>query len=113
MWHFLLSVDGSYLCVGEGDRLRGGGRGREGEVTCLGYALQTWTQPSVYAEYPSVHNSTQCEVVEDLTTPSPNVAAPVFSLALVIEAVHLGDLSRLVISADERHSFGVADFEGE
>ena len=65
------------------------------------------------AEHPSIHDSAKRKVVEDLTTPSPDVTAPVLPLAFVIEAVHLRDLSRLVVAAYEGHAFGVADFEGE
>lgn len=91
----------------------GGEANAAGRDTHLVYALQTWTQPSVHAEYPPVHDSTEREVVEDLATPSPHVAAPVFSLALIIEAIHLRDLSGLMVTADKGHAFRIADFEGK
>ena len=65
------------------------------------------------AEHPSIHDRAKRKVVKDLATPSPDVTAPVLSLAFVIKAVHLRDLSRLMVAAYEGHAFGVADFEGE
>ena len=53
------------------------------------------------------------EVVEQVSEESPDVCVAVFSQALVVEAVHLRDLSRLMVAAYEGHAFGVADFEGE
>jgi hypothetical protein len=34
-------------------------------------------------------------------------------LTLVVKAIHLGDLTGLVVSTDEGDAFGVTDFEGE
>lgn len=34
-------------------------------------------------------------------------------MTFVVKAIDLGDLTRLVVSADEGDTFGVADFEGE
>jgi len=34
-------------------------------------------------------------------------------LTFVVKAIHLGDLTGLVVSTDEGDTFGVADLEGE
>lgn len=34
-------------------------------------------------------------------------------MTLVVKAIHLGDLTRLVVPADEGDAFGVTDFESE
>ena len=81
--------------------------------THLVNALQSRTKPSMNAEHPSIHDRAKRKVVKDLATPSPDVTAPVLSLAFVIKPVHLRDLSRLMVAAYEGHAFGVADFEGE
>ena len=109
MRDLLLAVDGPYL-PRKGYRRRARTRDREAHLVDT---LQTRTQPSVHAEHPPVHDRAQGEVVEDLTTPPPDVAAPVFPLALVVEPINLGDLSRLVVAPDESHSLGLADFQRE
>ena len=75
--------------------------------------LQVRTQSAMNAEYPTVHDRPQCQVVEHFATPSPNVRTRILPLALVVKAIDLGDLAGFVISADERDAFGVADFESE
>ena len=52
------------------------------------------------------------EVVEEVGEVTPNVGIPVFAEALVVEAIHLCDLARLVVAADEVYVVGVVQFEG-
>lgn len=61
-------------------------------------------------EYTTVHDSTECQIVENFATPPPNVAAPIFALTLVIEAVDLCDLARLMVATNEGDPFRIADF---
>jgi len=65
----------------------------------------------MYTEYPSIHHSAQAQVIENITTISPNIARPIFPLTLVVKAVNLGDLSGLVITSDQGDSVGIPDFE--
>jgi len=65
------------------------------------------------AEHPSIHDRSQGKIIEHLAAPPPNVRTRVLSLTLVVKAVHLGDLTGLVVSTDECDAFGVADFESE
>ena len=82
-------------------------------MTHLIYCVQVWTQTSVHAEHSAVHDGTQREIIKYFTTPPPNVAASVFPLAFVIEAIDLCDLSRFMVSADEGYPLGVPHFKGE
>lgn len=50
--------------------------------------------------------SGQGEVVEDLCAIFPGVGVAVLLLALIVEAVHLGDLPALVVTPEERDLVG-------
>ena len=65
----------------------------------------------MHTEYPSVHHSSKTEIVKDIAAISPDIHAAIFSLALVIETVHLGDLSRLVVAADQGDPVWIANLE--
>lgn len=67
----------------------------------------------MHAKHPSIHDRPQTEMIKHITAIPPDVDAPVLALALVVEAVHLGDVPRLVIPADERDAVGVPDFEDQ
>lgn len=75
--------------------------------------LQVRTESTVDAEHPPVYDRPQGEVVKDFAAPPPHVGTRVLSLALVVKAVNLSDLTRLVVPADEGDAFGVANFESE
>lgn len=67
----------------------------------------------MYAQYLAVNHGCQCKVVEYLATISPNVSRTVLSVAFVIEAIHLGDLARLMVPSYESDSIWVSYFKGE
>lgn len=67
----------------------------------------------MYAKHPPIHDRAQVEVVEHLAAVAPHAGRAVLAHALVVEAVHLGDLPRLVVAADEGDAVGVAHLEGE
>lgn len=52
------------------------------------------------------------EVVKEICEIFPHVRVPVLSQAFVIEAIHLGNLSRLMIAAQDCDALRVSDFEG-
>lgn len=58
-----------------------------------------------------VDDSREWNVVEDLGAVLPHADRAVLSETLVVEAVHLGDLPRLVIATYERDAIRVAHFE--
>eukprot|EP00274_Cyanoptyche_gloeocystis_P000061 CAMPEP_0196656274 /NCGR_PEP_ID=MMETSP1086-20130531/15448_1 /TAXON_ID=77921 /ORGANISM="Cyanoptyche gloeocystis , Strain SAG4.97" /LENGTH=64 /DNA_ID=CAMNT_0041988971 /DNA_START=462 /DNA_END=656 /DNA_ORIENTATION=- len=56
----------------------------------------------MYTQDSTVDDSGQGEVVEHIRAVLPGVGVAVLPLALVVEAVHLGDLSALVVAAQQR-----------
>lgn len=54
-----------------------------------------------HASHLAINNSREGQVVEDLSTVSPDGDWAVLAEALVVEAVDLGDLPRLVVSPDQ------------
>jgi hypothetical protein len=91
MRHFLFSVDASDLVEG----VDGG------------------TQPTVHTEDFIIDDSSQRQVVENGGAVSPHVGRPVLAQALIVESVHLRDLSALVVAADESDSLRVPDLQRE
>ena len=65
------------------------------------------------AKHPAVDDGPEAHVVKHLAAVAPHARAAVLFHALVVEAVHLGDLSGFVVAADEGHAVRVADFERE
>lgn len=63
-------------------------------------SLQIWRQAAMYAEYSTIYDRAESEIVEHLAAPAPHVAATIFALALIIKAVHLCNLSRLVVASN-------------
>jgi hypothetical protein len=66
------------------------------------------TQPTVDAEDFAVNDGAEDEEIEDLAAGFPDGGVAVFLLAFFVETVHLGDLARLVVAADEGDAVGVA-----
>jgi len=66
------------------------------------------TQPTVDAEDFAVNDGAENEEIEDLAAGFPDGSVAVFLLAFFVETVHLRDLARLVIAADEGDAVGVA-----
>lgn len=52
-----------------------------------------------------------CQEIENLSAVLPGVGVTVFLLALVVEAVHLGNLSRLVVSTQKGDLIGPASLQ--
>lgn len=59
-----------------------------------------WTQATVNAKNPAVDNCCKWKEVKDLATCFPDRRISVLRLTFFVETVDLGDLARLVISAD-------------
>ena len=71
------------------------------------------TESTVDAEYLSVDQCGQSEGVEARYAVLPRAGVAVFSQALVVEAVHLSDLSTFVIASQQRDVSGVLQFEAQ
>ena len=65
------------------------------------------------AEHGVVHNSREAQAVKDVRAVAPHIRVAVLFEALVVEAVDLRDLPALVVAANQRHPFRVANFEAK
>ena len=65
-------------------------------------------EASVYAQDFAINHCRQREEVEDLTARLPDRSVAVLLLALLVESVHLRDLSRFVVPAHERDLVGIS-----
>ena len=53
------------------------------------------------------------QVVEKVGKVFPNVRVAVLPEALVVKAIHLGDLTRLVVATEDSDALRVADLQGD
>ena len=65
----------------------------------------------MHAEDLVIDDGREREVVEDLRAVAPHIHRAVLPETLVVEAVHLRDLSRLVVPANKRDSIGVTNLQ--
>ena len=63
------------------------------------------------ATYLVVNQRREREIVKEIGKVLPHVRVSVLAETLVVEAVHLGDLSRLVVTTQDRHSVAVSHLE--
>lgn len=70
-------------------------------------------QPTVQTEDLVFNESCEGKVVEKVGEVFPHVGVAIFAQALVIEAIHLGDLAGFVVSTKNRNTLGVADLEAD
>ena len=68
-------------------------------------------EATVHAENFVVYDSGKGKVVKNIRAIAPDVDATKLAKAFIIEAVDLSNLARLVVAADERDTFRVADFQ--
>ena len=65
------------------------------------------------AEHGIINHRCQRQVIEGLGEELPHVGVAVLAQALVVEAIHLGDLAGLVVAAEDGDAAGVADLESD
>ena len=70
------------------------------------------TETAVNTQHAAVDDGGEIEVVENLAAALPNIGVAVLALALVVEAVDLGDLSALVVAAKQRDARRMSRLEG-
>ena len=75
--------------------------------------LDAGTEAAVNTEDLAVYDGWEGEIVEYLCAVSPDRDTPVLPETLVIEPVHLGDLSALVVSSDQINPVRVANLQGQ
>lgn len=78
-------------------------------VQCVNAGRET----AVKAENLVVDEGGQRQVVEEVGEVFPDVSVAVLAQTLVVEAVDLGDLTRLVVAAKNSDALGVSDLESD
>lgn len=68
-------------------------------------------QPAVQAEDLIIDQGSKRQVVKQICEVFPDIGVAIFPEALVIEAVHLGDLAGFVVPAEDGDTLGVSDLE--
>ena len=81
------------------------------ELPNLVQSVDAWRETAVEAEDVIIDHGCQRQVVKQLRELLPNVRVSVLAQAFVVEAVHLGDLTRLVVASQDGDSVLVADLE--
>lgn len=120
--HLLLSVDCSNLACGEEMKSEPTTKSQTrakltwpkvetdgGEVRHLVERCDGGGKAAVDVEDPAVDHGRQGNVVEEFCTIPPHVDGPILAQALVVKTIHLGDLSALVVAADERNPIRVSN----
>lgn len=70
-------------------------------------------QPTMQTKDLVLNESCEGEVVEEVGEVFPHVGVAVFAQALVVEAVHLGDLAGFVVSTEDGNTLRVADLQAD
>lgn len=91
MWHLLLPVDRAYLIQ----------------------RIDARAQTAMDAEDFVINDGCKSQVVEDVCAVPPDIDGAVLSQALVVETIHLSDLSALVVASNQSDSLRVPHLEGQ
>jgi len=67
----------------------------------------------VHTENTIIDNSSQRQVIEYVSTVSPDIQRAILPQALVIETINLSDLSALMIATDKSDKVRIAHFIGQ
>lgn len=76
-------------------------------------SIDTRGEASVEAEDLVVDEGGKGEVVEQVGEVLPDIGISVLAEALIVEAVDLGDLTRLVVAAEDGDALGISDLQGD
>ena len=63
--------------------------------------IDTRREPSMEAEDGVIHDSSEGEVVEQLSEVHPDIGVSVLSEAFIVEAVHLSDLTDFMVTSED------------
>lgn len=69
-------------------------------------------ETSVEAEDLVVDEGGKGEVVEEIGEVFPHIGIAIFTQALIVETIHLGDLAGLVVATEDGDALRISDFEG-
>lgn len=76
-------------------------------------SVNRWAQPTMQTEDLVFNESGERKVVEEIGKVFPYIGVAVFAKALVVEAVHLGDLAGFVVAAEDGNPLGVTDLQAD
>ena len=83
------------------------------ELLNLVQGIDTRGETTVKAENASLNDGSKWKVVEKGGEVLPNVGISIFSKALIVETVHLGDLFGLVVTSEKSDSRRKSDLHGD
>jgi hypothetical protein len=81
---------------------------RAGYDTDLVDGTDLRAQPSVHTKNLSIDDGSEDQEVKDVAAGLPHGGVAVLLLAFFVEAIHLGDLPRLVVSADKDNAVRIS-----
>lgn len=74
-------------------------------------SIDTWGKTSVEAEDLVVDECSERKIIEEICEVFPYVGIAVFSEAFIVEAINLGDLAGLMVTAEDCDALGISYFE--
>ena len=66
----------------------------------------------MYTKNAPIHKRRKRKVIKHLTTVPPHIRIPVLAQTLVIEPIHLRNLPRFMVPAQDGYAIAVTQFEG-
>jgi hypothetical protein len=75
-------------------------------------SVDAWRESSMQAEDLVFNDCSDRESVKEISEILPHVGISIFSKTLIIESVHLSDLSGLMVSSKDCYSILIPHFEG-
>lgn len=72
--------------------------------------IQTWGKAAMESKNLIFDDRCEGQIVEEISKELPDISVAVFSHALIVKTIHLGDLPTLVIASQNRKSVFVAHF---
>lgn len=94
-------------CTEAAERAHAFGTRGKIDVTHLVDRVDAWAEATVYTEYAAIDDGAEGEVVEHVAAVTPYVDGSVLAQTLVVEPIHLCDLSALVVAPDQRDAVWV------
>jgi hypothetical protein len=74
-------------------------------------SLDIWRQTCMYAENSAFNDSSDAEVIENFSAVLPGVCITILSNGLIVKAVSRRNLSRFMVSSEERDTVWIFKFQ--
>ena len=66
----------------------------------------------MHTEHPILDNSSQRQVIKHISAVPPHIERRVLPETLIIETIHLSDLSTLMVPSNQSDTVGISDLVG-